>query len=410
MDRRLLLAWAFVPVAFYAYACSSDDEATPPAEQDGGASSSGGSSGGGSSGNASSSGGQNDGGDPDGGNPLTCIGNPLAEDAGTGDAGAFLSSDGGPLTLLVNTGTANQNFLDGPQYTDLLDGGALVYSEVYGAVRPRIVAIAASGGTPTEIRVTPGNDPYLLPIGNAIKGTSILTAVARPAGGNTGQTAGILTTSADGGAGPKIDVPAAVDDPNDLVVTKDGIVFFTDPAYQSGENKTGIYRVNTDGGVDEVKGYDGDRPDGIALSPDDKILYVAFGAAGKRIERFDVGPNGATTVANPATLPATFIDDPEGIAVDSAGNIWVAESVRPTNGDNPQNGGRVEVFAPDGKKHGEIAFPGHRPIAVAFGGADNKTVFIVANANATNGTGGGGAQASYSGSIFKFTSRCAGTR
>ena len=65
------------------------------------------------------------------------------------------------------------------------------------------------------------------------------------------------------------------------------------------------------------------------------------------------------------------------------------------------------MFAPDGKKLGEITFPDHRPINVAFGGADNKTVFIVANRNAAAGGGGG---ADYNGHIFTFTSRCAGVR
>jgi sugar lactone lactonase YvrE len=136
-------------------------------------------------------------------------------------------------------------------------------------------------------------------------------------------------------------------------------------------------------------------------------LYVAMGGAGKRIDRYTVGANGATAVANPAALQAQYADDLEGIAVDTGGNIWVAESARATNPDNPPNGGRVEVFAPDGKKHGEIVFPGHRPINVAFGGADNKTVYIVANRNAN---AGGGGSADYSGFIFTFTTRCAGVR
>ena len=399
MDRRLLLPLCIVPVAFYVYACGGDDETAPP--PDNSSSSSGGSSSGdtSSSGNTSSSGGQTDSGDPDTGAPA--CGNPLVDDAGGGDGGATVSSDGGLVKLIV---TANTNFLDGPTYSDLFPGGALVYSEVF---TKRLMRVPAAGGAPVELRQMPGAPEQMLPIGNAGTDAGILTVVADP-GGNTGaETPGILTTLPEGGAGPKINVPNTVTNPNDLVVGPGGIIFFTDPQYQNGDPTRGAYRVNADGGVDTVKAYPGEAPDGIALSPDNTILYVAMGATGKRIDRFTVGANGATTVANPATLQAQYIDDLEGIATDTAGNIWVAEAARATNPDNPPNGGRVEVFSPAGTKLGEISFPQHRPINVAFGGADNKTVFIVTNRNAN---AGGGGQADFSGQIFTFTAACPGVR
>jgi gluconolactonase len=330
-----------------------------------------------------------------------CPGNPLAEDAGTGDAGAVVSSDAGLVKLIV---TANTNFLDGPVYSDLFDGGALVYSEVF---TQRIMRVAPTGGAGVELRPAPGAPNRVLPIGNAGIDAGILTVVADPGTNTGGQTPGILTTFPDGGAGPKINVPAAVTNPNDLVVASGGVIFFTDPAYQSGSVTRGAYRVNPDGGVETVKAYPNEAPDGIALSPDGSILYVAMGGTGKRIDRFTVAANGATAVANPATLQALYADDLEGIAVDTGGNVWVAEAARAVNLNNPPNGGRVEVFAPDGTKHGEIVFTNHRPINVAFGGADNKTVYIVANRNAN---AGGGGNADYSGFIFTFTTRCAGVR
>lgn len=402
MDRRLLLAWAFVPVAaFVAYACGGDDETAPPGDIDGGSTSSGGSSGAPSSSSGGSSGTpQPDSGDPDTGAPI-CPANPLVDDAGGADGGAVVSSDAGEVKLIV---TANGNFLDGPQYSEIFDAGTLVYSEVFSQ---RIMRVPAAGGAGAQLRVTPGAPVALLPIGNAQGTGTILTVVAEPGGNTGGQTAGILTTFPDGGAGPKINVPNGVTNPNDLVVGNGGIIFFTDPQYQAGGVTRGAYRVNPDGGVETVKAYPGESPDGIALSPDGTILYVAMGGTGKRIDRFTVAANGATAVATPAALQAQYTDDLEGIAVDSAGNVWVAESVRPTDGNNPQNGGRVEVFAPSGTKLGSIVFPDHRPINVAFGGTDNKTVFIVANRNAN--AGGGGA-ANYNGHIFTFTSRCAGVR
>lgn len=66
--------------------------------------------------------------------------------------------------------------------------------------------------------------------------------------------------------------------PNDLVVTRDGTVYFTDPRYFGHEPLTqpvfGIYRVDADGSVTRVI-VDAARPNGLALSPDERTLYVA---------------------------------------------------------------------------------------------------------------------------------------
>ena len=101
-----------------------------------------------------------------------------------------------------------------------------------------------------------------------------------------GQAATVLRTLPDGGAGASIVLPGAVTNPNDLVVAPSGVVFLTDPQYQLDGVTRGVYRVAVGGAVDAVKEYPGEAPDGIALSPDGAILYVAVGRAAKRIERF----------------------------------------------------------------------------------------------------------------------------
>lgn len=408
MNRRLALLWALAPLsAFYVWACSSDDAAAP-SEQDGGSStsssssSSGGSSSSSSGGSStSSSGGTGDAGDGggDAGNPLTCVGNPLSADGGTPDGGVILSADAGGVVRTAVTST--DTFVDGPVYTDIFTGGALVYSEVFG-IGKRVMRTGPDGGTPTFVIDAPGTDPNQgLPVGNAVKGSFILTTYVKQNGSPNSQ---ILQTAADGGSGPPITLPGAlgVSDPNDLVVTKGGTIFFTDPAYQSGNTATGVYKVATDGGVSLVKGYTtaaGDKPDGIALSPDEKTLYVGFGL-NQRIDRFTLDANGnATAVAQ--AFPATFTDLPEGLATDSGGNLWVAEA--PAN--DKTNGGRVSVWDPTGKKWGEIRFPNHRPIGVAFGGsADDKALYILANRYTGAGTSG------YDAYVFIYNMRCAGVR
>jgi sugar lactone lactonase YvrE len=397
MNRRLALVWVAAPLALYAWACSSDD--SPPAsDPDAGATSSTSSS---SSSGGSSSGDPADAGEEagdDAGNPLTCVGNPLTEDGGTPDGGVVLSADAGPALLRTAVATLD-TFVDGPVYTDIYQGGALVYSEVFG-IGHRVMRVGPDGGVGALVVNAPGDgaDQGLV-VGNAIKGTTVLTTVVPQ--GNAPVAPQILQTIADGGAAPPITFPAElnISDPNDLVVTAGGVVFFTDPGFQSGSTANGVYRVLGDGGVTEVKAYTaaGERPDGIALSPDEKTLYVSLGI-NQRIDRFTLDADGnATAVAQP--FPATFTDQPEGLATDSAGNLWVAESP----GLGTANGGRVSVWDPAGNKWGEIRFPNHRPIGVAFGGgADNKALYIAAN----HVREGGGTDAY----VFIYSARCSGTR
>src|SRR5438445_280524 len=66
--------------------------------------------------------------------------------------------------------------------------------------------------------------------------------------------------------------------PNDLVIDKKGRIYFSDPRYLGDEKRElehrAVYRVDTDGKVVEVT-HDAEKPNGIALSPDEKTLYVA---------------------------------------------------------------------------------------------------------------------------------------
>lgn len=381
--RRFALLFLTLPLAFHAYACG-DDEPADPGEVDGGVDD--------PTpvdpvdpGESDASGGDEDAGP-------TCVGNPLTADGMTppGDAGAVLSADAGEV---VRTGLSMPNaFLDGPVFTDAVGGGALVFSQVFAS---QIYRTGPDGGPQTLIATAPGAgmaQPYL--IGNAVHGGTILTTVVPRNAAVTDPA--IARTQPDGGDAGVIALPATVNDPNDLVVLKDGTIFFTDPGFQSGSDANGLYRVAQDGGVTRVKLYDtnGDRPDGIALSPDERTLYVSFGAS-RRIDRYTIDANGVATAGAP--FPATFVDNPEGLAVDVGGNLWVAEAAP---GDT--NAGRVSVFDRDGKRWGEIAFPNHRPVGLAFGGADNRALYVLAN----RFTGG----ETYDGFVFIHPSRCAGVR
>ncbi|MDX2021924.1 MAG: SMP-30/gluconolactonase/LRE family protein [Deltaproteobacteria bacterium] len=173
---------------------------------------------------------------------------------------------------------------------------------------------------------------------------------------------------------------------NDLTVRSDGHIYFTDPLWQAhivGKNpgapaagSTKVYHMAPGG---EVTVVDADRvhPNGTALSPDGRTLYVGaisgvdqldsggWALAGK-LWKYEVKADGST---GPAVEFASGLKAPDGIVVDCAGNVYVANSPG------------IVVFKNDGTKIGAIE--GLTPTAgltnVAFGGSDRKTLFATTN-------------------------------
>ncbi|CDZ51737.1 SMP-30/gluconolactonase/LRE family protein [Neorhizobium galegae] len=150
--------------------------------------------------------------------------------------------------------------------------------------------------------------------------------------------------------------------PNDLDIDDKGRIYFTDPRYFGYETieqpVSGVYRIDPDGSVHLILA-DIARPNGIALSPDQKTLYVAEldpllsdwridkvpqASGAMRLLAYDLAADGS------AGNQRVLVDygketGPDGIAVDSAGNIYAAVSAASRRG--------VRVYSPDGK---EIAF------------------------------------------------------
>ena len=316
-----------------------------------------------------------------------CIGNPLTADGGNLDGGVNL--DAAVATQIVSV--AAGNFLDGPTWFDA-NGGFLVYSEFDQT--ERLWRIAADGGAKAQFRDA-GFDNNNGPVGNAVRGGLLITAVNAKTGAGAPK---FLVSAPDGGALASIGIDASVGAtvPNDLVVGPANNIYFTDGQYQpTPAGTTGVYRMlGTDGGVQAIQQNFG-RANGIAISPDNTKLYVGVGPlnAGdpdkKKVLVYDVAATGVVTAPGATFLAEADLGDvPDGMAVDVGGNLWVAEA---TIGNAP--GGRVEVFSPAKKKLGTIPFATERPTGVAFGGADNKTLFITTE----NG-------------VFTYVSRCAGVR
>jgi gluconolactonase len=161
--------------------------------------------------------------------------------------------------------------------------------------------------------------------------------------------------------------------PNDLVFAKDGALWITDPPFglpkMDADPKkqlkfNAVFRY-ADGKLVPVI-TDMTAPNGIAFSPDGKTLYVSNSMPDMYVRAYSVGPGGK--LSNPRTLisypPPNPADVPDGMKVDSAGNIW-------TSGP-----GGVRIISPAGKVLGQIVLP-ETCANIAFAG-DGKTVYLTA--------------------------------
>jgi len=162
--------------------------------------------------------------------------------------------------------------------------------------------------------------------------------------------------------------------PNDLVYKSDGSLYFTDPPYglPGGDQDpkkevpfNGVYRLAN--GKLQVLVKDLTRPNGIAFSPDEKILYVSNSDEKRKVwMRYDVQPDG--TLADGKVFAdvtqQTAAGLPDGMKVDSKGNVY---------GTGP---GGIWIFSPDGKELGRIQ-PPETPANCAWGD-DGKSLYITA--------------------------------
>ena len=159
--------------------------------------------------------------------------------------------------------------------------------------------------------------------------------------------------------------------PNDLIVRADGTIYFTDTkwgAKPGAHAAQAVYRVAPSGEVSVA--YAVSMPNGVALSPDGRTLYVGSDAQ-NLVWKLPVNADGAVACASvlidASHAPAGLFKVPDGIGIDDEGNLYIA------NNDDAVRA--IEVFSPDGQYLGDIAVP-DKPSNCTFGGKDRKTLYI----------------------------------
>lgn len=205
---------------------------------------------------------------------------------------------------------------------------------------------------------------------------------------------GIITVLASSYGGKRLNSP------NDLTIDSAGRIYFSDPRYrdrtgveqvdESGREIEGVYRIDAPGQIVRVITHEVDRPNGVAVSPDDKFLYVADnvtdgprGLGGNRkVWRFDLGSDGSIDLAS-RKLMFDFGTDrgPDGMTIDSTGRLFVAAGFNAPalpNQTSEKYKAAVYVISPAGELENTIPVPIDMITNCTFGGEDLKTLYITA--------------------------------
>jgi gluconolactonase len=169
----------------------------------------------------------------------------------------------------------------------------------------------------------------------------------------------------------KVDVVASrfqgkrLNAPNDIVVREDGNAYFTDPAFGNQQDAReldfyGVYRIPKNGELEAIARWK-TRPNGIALSPNGRVLYVTDSDA-RNVKAFDLDRQGKAS--NERVFIASVPGVPAGIRTDVKGNLWVA-------------GKALYTYSAKGELL-HILGLGQTPSNLAFGESDFESLFITA--------------------------------
>ncbi len=162
--------------------------------------------------------------------------------------------------------------------------------------------------------------------------------------------------------------------PNDVVVRSDGSIWFTDPPYGILSDREGhqaepelagchVFRFDPASGALNMVTDLLSRPNGLAFSPDESVLYVSDTGDAHNITAFDVV--GGVALHNPRVLAVVEPRAPDGFRVDETGHIFTSA------------GDGIHILTPQGRRIGRIPVP-EVTSNCAFGGPDGTDLFITA--------------------------------
>ena len=180
--------------------------------------------------------------------------------------------------------------------------------------------------------------------------------------------------------------------PNDIAIDEQGRIFFSDPRYLGYEPieqpVMAVYRIDLDGSLHRVI-TDAGKPNGVAISPDQKTLYVVSNDNGTSgmfrlpadtplrrgsmaLLAYDLHSDG-TAKFRKTLVDYAPEDGPDGLAVDTEGNLFVAVRALSRPG--------IYVYNPEGRELARVPTP-VLPTNVGFGrGAERSTLYITAGGN-----------------------------
>lgn len=190
---------------------------------------------------------------------------------------------------------------------------------------------------------------------------------------------GTITVLADNYQGKRLNSP------NDVVVKSDGTVWFTDPTYgimsdfqghkgdSELDDKCYVFRCDPATGELVIASDDFEKPNGLAFSPDENILYISDSGVSHdpengphHIKAFDVGADN--TLSNGRVFAEISPGLPDGFRPDVEGNIWTSAA------------DGVHCYAPDGTLLGKILTP-ERVSNLTFGGPKRNRLFMAATSS-----------------------------
>lgn len=153
--------------------------------------------------------------------------------------------------------------------------------------------------------------------------------------------------------------------PNDIVVTKNEHVYFTDPAFGDAKDRQelpfyGVFHISPKGVLSAALQWK-TRPNGLAVSADGKTLYVT-NSDERNVRAYDIGKDGA--LANERIFIPKTDGVPGGIELDSRGNVYLAAR-------------GIQIFTPDAKPVLTIELA-EKPSNLVFGDGTLQTLYVTA--------------------------------